>query len=414
MPALAIVGGRLLDARSEEPLSGDVLLVGEDGRISVAGATGRPTIPDGTPVVDAEGRTVVPGLIDCHVHLWATYEPLHETVRRSYSESVALMLAAGRSALERGVTTARDAGFTPVGLKRIFERREFPGPRLQVSVMPLSISGGHGDGMTPSGIDLNDGLPSWELPSGIADGPDQVRHVVRQQIAAGADWIKVMATGGVFSLLDSPDAVQYTVDEMRVMVEEAENAGIRGVMAHCENARGIKFALQAGISSIEHGDGLDEEGIDMMLERGVPLVPTFLVTEEMLREDRVASGATPPWAVEKVQALIAQEGPVFRHAVERGVRIAMGTDGGRDSHLPAELSLMVENGLSPLGALRAATMEAAQLLGLDGEIGTLEPTKAADLLLVDGDPLEEPSLWRDPARVQVVIQGGRIVADRRA
>ena len=152
----------------------------------------------------------------------------------------------------------------------------------------------------------------------------------------------------------------------------------------------------------------------MMLERGVPLVPTFLAIEEMLREDRVASGATPPWAVEKVQALLSQSGPVFRHALERGVRIAMGTDGGGGTHLPAELSLMVENGLSPLSALRAATIEASHLLGLDGEIGTLEPGKAADVLLIDGDPLDEPALWRDPARIQLVVQGGRIVADRRA
>ena len=413
MPPLAIVGARLLDARSERPLAGDGLLMDDEGRIAqVRQAAG--SIPDGVPVIDAEGRTLVPGLIDCHIHLSGTYELLHDTVRRSYTEWTAVMLAAGRSVLECGITTARDGGFTPAGFRRIFERREYPGPRLQVSVMPLSITGGHGDGMTPSGIDLNDGLPRWELPSGIADGPDQVRHVVRQQIAAGADWIKVMATGGVFSLLDSPDAVQYTVGEMRVMVEEAENAGIRGVMAHCENARGIKHALRAGIRSIEHGDGLDDEGIDLMLERGVPLVPTFLATEEMLREDRVTSGATPPWAVEKVKALVAGQGPVFRHAVERGVRIAMGTDGGGGTHLPAELSLMVENGLSPLGALRAATIDAARLLGLDDRIGTLEPGKAADVLLIDGDPLTEPSLWRDPKRVALVVQEGRVVADRRS
>ncbi len=413
MPSLAIVGARLLDARAEEPLPGDTLLVGEDGRITGAGGS-RSAILDGTPVVDAEGRTLVPGLIDCHIHLWATFEPLHETVRRTYAESVALMLAAGRRILEAGVTTARDAGFTPAGVKRVFERRDFPGPRLQVSVMPLSITGGHGDGMTPAGIDINDGLPHWELPPGIADGPEQVRHVVRQQIAAGADWIKVMATGGVFSLLDTPDAVQYTVEEMRVMVEEAENAGIHGVMAHCENARGIKHALRAGIRSIEHGDGLDDEAIDLMLERGVPLVPTFLVLEDMLREDRVASGATPPWAVEKVQALVARAGPGFRHAVERGVRVAMGTDGGAESHMPSELSLMVENGLSPLRALHAATIEAARLLGLEAEIGTLEPGKVADVLLVDGDPIAEPSLWRDPRRIAMVVQDGRVVADRRS
>jgi imidazolonepropionase-like amidohydrolase len=413
MPPLALVGARLLDARSERPLAGDALLVGADGRIAEV-STSRSAMPDDALVVDAGGRTLVPGLIDCHVHLWAIHEALHDSVRRSYSESVALMLGTGRGFLESGVTTARDAGGTPAGIKRVFERGEFPGPRLQVTVNPLSITGGHGDGMTPAGIDLYEGVPLSELPIGIADGLDEVRRVVRRQIRAGADWIKVMATGGVYSLMDSPDAVQYTVDELRVMVEEAENAGIRGVMAHTENARGIKNALRAGIRSIDHGDGLDDEGIDLMLERDVPLVPTFLILEEMLREDRVARGVTPPWAVEKVRQLLPGMDRTFRHAVERGVRIAMGTDGGNGSHLPTELALMVEHGVSPLASLRAATIEAARLLGLDAEIGTLEVGKIADLVLVDGDPLEEPSLWREPSRISIVIQAGRIVADRRA
>ena len=412
MPPLAIVGARLLDARSEEPLPGDTLLVDEDGRITDVGAS-RSRIPDDALVIDAEGRTVVPGLIDCHVHLWGSHEMLHDVVRRSYSEVVARMLRCGQAFLESGVTTARDAGGTPAGVKRVFASREFPGPRLQVSVMPLSITGGHGDGQTPAGIDLTGDVPPVEMPLGIADGVDEVRRVVRRQIRAGADWIKVMATGGVYSLMDAPDAVQYTVEEMRVMVEEAEHAGLHGVMAHAENAAGIKNALRAGIRSIDHGDGLDDEAIDLMLERDVPLVPTFLIIEEMLREDRVDSGITPPWAVEKVRVLVEEIEPRFRHAVERGVRIAMGTDGGVGSHLPTELSLMVEHGMSPLASLRAATIDAARLLGLDGEIGTLEAGKAADLLLVDGDPIAEPALWRDPARTVTVIQGGRVVADRR-
>ena len=413
MAQLAILGARLLDARSEVPIPGDALIVGEDGRIVEAGASSS-QIPDEALVIDAAGRTLVPGLIDCHVHLWASHELLHELIQRSFSEGVAQMLRCGLQFLESGVTTARDAGGTPAGIKRVFARGEFPGPRLQVSVMPMSITGGHGDPQTPAGIDLTGDLPAVEMPMGIADGADEVRRVVRRQIRAGADWIKVMATGGVYSLMDAPGAVQYTVDEMRVMVEEAEHAGLRGVLAHAENAAGIKNALRAGIRSIDHGDGLDDEAIDLMLERDVPLVPTFLVIEEMLREDRVASGVTPPWAVEKVHRLLDEIEPRFRHAVERGVRIAMGTDGGLGSHLPTELSLMVEHGLSPLGSLRAATIEAARLLGLDGEIGTLEAGKLADVLLIDGDPIAEPSLWRDPARTAMVIQAGKVVADRRA
>jgi imidazolonepropionase-like amidohydrolase len=411
MPSLAILGARLVDGRSEAPLPGDILIVGPDGRIADVGAS-KSAVPDDATVIDAAGRTLVPGLIDCHVHLVGAHEAIHDAVQRSFSESVAQSLRCGRAFLESGITTARDAAGAPAGIKRIFARGEFPGPRLQVSVMGLSITGGHGDAQTPSGVDLVGDLPPVEMPRAIADGAEEVRRVVRHQIRAGADWIKVFATGGVYSLMDAPDAVQYTVDEMRVMVEEAKAAGIHGVLAHAENASGIKNALRAGIRSIEHGDGLDDEAIDLMLERDVPLVPTWLIVEDMLREDRVASGVTPPWAVEKARELLLEMEPRFRHAVERGVRIAMGTDGLLGSHLPTELSLMAEHGLSPLGALRAATIEAARLLDLDAEIGTLEVGKVADVLLLDGDPIAEPSLWREPLRIAMVVQAGRVVADR--
>ncbi len=237
MSQLVIVGARLVDARSNEPLAGDTIVVADDGRITEVGAS-RSAIPDGALVVDAGGRSAVPGLIDCHVHLSASHALLQDLIQRSYTEYVAQMLTCGRAFLELGVTTVRDAGGAPAGIKRVFARGEFPGPRLQVSVMPMSITGGHGDAQTPAGVDLTGDLPAIEMPRGIADGVDEVRRVVRQQIRAGADWIKVMATGGVYSLMDAPDAVQYTVDEMRVMVDEADSAGIRGVMAHAENASG--------------------------------------------------------------------------------------------------------------------------------------------------------------------------------
>lgn len=413
MPPTAFLGAQLMDGRSDAPLPGDTLIIGPDGRIAELGAS-RSVIPKDALVIDAAGMTIVPGLIDCHVHLAASYEAMHDHVRYSYSERVARMLRCGRAYLESGVTTVRDAGGASAGIRQVFARGEFPGPRLQVSVNPLSVSGGHGDALTPSGVDLWGDRPAVEMPRGIADGVEEVRRVVRRQIRAGADWIKVCATGGAFSAMDAPDAVQFTVDEMQVMVDEASDAGLRGVLAHAENARGIKNALRAGVRSIEHGDGLDDEAIDMMLERDVPLVPTFLVNADMLREDRVASGATPPWAAVKVRELLAEMDPRFRHAVERGVRIAMGTDGALGSHLPTELTLMVEHGLSPLGALRAATVEAARLLDIESEVGTLEVGKVADILLLDGDPVAEPSLWREPSTVMMVVQGGRVVADRRS
>jgi imidazolonepropionase-like amidohydrolase len=233
------------------------------------------------------------------------------------------------------------------------------------------------------------------------------------QIRAGADWIKVMASGGVLSAADSPDASQFTIEEMRAIVEEAKAAGIRGTLAHAEGTTGIKNALRAGITSIEHGDLIDDEGIDLMLERDVPLVPTFNINFALMDEERVARGDVPPWAVEKMRYLFERQQAGFRHAVERGVRVVMGTDSFNGLYPPAELAYMSEFGLGPFRAIQAATNEAAALLGLANVVGTLEAGKSADLIAVSGDPLAEPGLWRDPARIVFVMQAGRIVADRR-
>ena len=408
---LAIVGARLVDARSESPIDGDSLVVDDAGRISAI-SRGRSGVPDDATILDVPGATIVPGLIDCHVHITAAHERLEAALARTYTESVGLMLSAGRAFLESGVTTVRDAGGAPAGLRRLFATG-WPGPRLQVSATPISITGGHGDGMTSSGMILDGDRPFTELPSGIADGPDEVRKAVRAQIRAGADWIKTFSTGGVYSMMDAPGAVQFTAAELEVMVQEARLAGIHGVLAHAENAPGIRSALTAGVRSIEHGDGIDDEAIDLMLELDVPLVPTLYISYRMLEPDLVEQGITPPWAVEKQQVLMVDLERNLRHAIERGVRIAMGTDGVRDDHLPKELSLMVRHGLSPLGALRAATIEAARLLDLSDDVGTIEVGKVADLAIVNGDPLAEPDLWTDPARVIAVVQSGKVVADRR-
>ena len=409
---VAFLGLRLLDGRRSDAVEDGALLVGADGRIVAAGPARSVDVPADADRVDGGGSTLVPGLIDCHVHLVGAHERMDAFVQRSATDLVVRALRTGRDYLESGVTTVRDAGGAMSGIRRAFASGEMPGPRTQVSVNYLSQTGGHGDGWTPSGADLNGILPP-DLPDGICDGVDECRKVARLQIRAGADWIKVMATGGVYSLADSPDASQFTIDEIRAIVEEAEAAGIHGVLAHAEGTRGIKNAIRAGVRSIEHGDLIDEEGIDLLIARDIPLVPTHLVVEEMLRPDRVEGGITPPWAVEKVGTLRARQRETFAEAVRRGVRIAMGTDGVNGSHLPTELALMVECGMTPHASLRAATLEAARLLGIAADVGTLEPGRLADLVLVAGDPLAAPTLWRDPARILLVAQDGRIVADRR-
>jgi imidazolonepropionase-like amidohydrolase len=414
MPAPArpsvLVGARLLDGRSPEAVVG-ALATDESGRILASGKGTAIAASDEVDRIDLTGLTLLPGLIDCHVHLALKLEPVADQVQRSATDLVVRALQTGRDFLDAGVTTVRDAGYAPAGIKRAFASGAFPGPRTQVSCRPLSQTGGHGDPWTPSGAILDTDVA--DLPPGIADGVDAVRKATRLQIRAGADWIKVMASGGVLSAADSPDASQFTVDEMRAIVEEARAAGIHGTLAHAEGTTGIKYALRAGITSIEHGDLIDDEGIDLMLERDVPLVPTFNINFALMDEGRVARGEVPPWAIEKMRYLFKRQQVNFRHAVERGVRVIMGTDSFNGLYPPAELAFLAEFGLGPFRAIQAATSEAAGLLGLADKIGTLEAGKQADVIAVSGDPLAEPELWRDPSRIVFVMQGGRVVADRR-
>jgi imidazolonepropionase-like amidohydrolase len=408
---LALVGANLLDGRSPQVVKNGNLVTDDQGRIVAAGPGRGNSRSREVERIDLKGLTLLPGLIDCHVHLAMKLEPIHDQVQRSATDIAVRALQTGRDFVEGGVTTVRDAGYTPAGIKRAFASGAFPGPRTQVSCQPLSQTGGHGDDWTPSGAIVKTEMS--DLPNGVADGPDEVRKATRMQIRAGADWIKVMATGGVLSAADTPDAAQFSVEEIRAIVEEARAAGIRGTLAHAEGTTGIKNALRAGITSIEHGDLIDDEGIDLMLERDVPLIPTFNINFVLMSEERVARGEVPPWAVEKMRYLFDKQQVNFRHAIERGVRVVMGTDSFNGMYPPAELAYMAEFGLGPFRAIQAATTEASRLLGLSDVVGTLEAGKQADLIAISGDPLAEPELWRDPARIVLVIQGGRIVADRR-
>jgi imidazolonepropionase-like amidohydrolase len=405
------LGARLLDGRSPDAILDGVLATDERGRIATAGPASSVTAPRDADRIDATGLTILPGIIDCHVHLSLRLEPVADQVQRSATDLVVRALETGREFLEAGVTTIRDAGYTPAGIKRAFATGAFPGPRTQVSCTPLSQTGGHGDAWTPSGVVLQ--TDASDLPPGVCDGVEEVRKATRLQIRAGADWIKVMATGGVLSAADSPDASQFSVDEIRVIVEEARAAGIHGTLAHAEGTSGIKNALRAGITSIEHGDLIDDEGIDLMLQRNVPLVPTFNINFALMDEGRVARGDVPPWAIEKMRYLFDQQQVNFRRAVDRGVRVIMGTDSFSGMFPPAELAYLAHFGLGPFRAIQAATNHAAELLGLAEEVGTLEAGKVADIIAVSGDPLAEPELWRDPSRIVFVMQGGRVVVDRR-
>jgi imidazolonepropionase-like amidohydrolase len=274
---------------------------------------------------------------------------------------------------------------------------------MHIAISMLSQTGGHGDDWLPSGIEVPLLVDHPGRPSGIVDGPDAVRRKVRELKRAGADVIKVATSGGVLSPRDDPRQAHLRPAELEVLVEEATAAGIP-VMAHAQATDGIKNAVRAGIRSIEHGIYLDEEAISLMLERGTWLVPTLVAPQGVL--DAVAAGvAIPPNVAEKARLVVDVHRAAFRRAVDAGVRIAMGTDSGVTPHGRnlRELALMAEGGMTPAAVLEASTRSAAQLLGLEADLGTVEAGKLADLVVVSGDPYDLAAL---PERIEAVWKAG--------
>ena len=285
------------------------------------------------------------------------------------------------------------------------------GPRMQISVAPLSITGGHGDDWLPSGTHLEFFVPHPGRPSGLADGPDEVRRTVRLMLRAGADVIKVHTTGGVLSPTDDPRHAHFSPAELDVLVAEASAQGAF-VMAHAQGAEGIKNAVRAGIRSIEHGIYLDDEAIDLMLAHGTWLVPTLSAPLAVIRAAE-AGAAIPESSVTKARDVVDVHRRSFAAAVEAGVKVAMGTDAAVVPHGTNldELPLMAAGGMTPAQVLAATTSGAAELLGLQDQVGRLAPGMRADVVVVDGDALELDGLR---GRVREVWKDGQRVVSSRA
>ncbi|WP_369668745.1 metal-dependent hydrolase family protein [Thalassobacillus devorans] len=313
--------------------------------------------------------------------------------------------------LDVGITSVRDAGFSDLGMKKAVEDGVVEGPRMQVSINPITTTGGHGDNWNRSGFDTT--MQTYPgMPYAICDGREEVRKTVRQMLRAGADVIKVHATGGVSSPTDHPEFTQFSQEELEVMVEEAQfRKGVK-VMAHAQGAEGIKNAIRAGIYSIEHGIYIDDEAIELMLENETFLVPTLLapvsVLESSKENDRMA-----PYAVEKSKEVIEAHKESIAKAYQAGVKIAMGTDAGVMPHGTnlRELGLMCDIGMSPMEALVATTKTAAECLGWEDKVGTVEEGKLADIILTDVDPLSEIRALEDSDRIVMVIKDGNIYKD---
>jgi imidazolonepropionase-like amidohydrolase len=402
----AITGATLIDGTGREPVRNATVVI-DDGRITRAGA-GEP--PRDAQVIDAGGRTVMPGLIDSHVHLYGRVTNLQERLLTPPSLQLFYGARNALRTLEAGVTSVRDASGSPAGFKMAIERGLIPGPRMKISISALSQTGGHGDQTMPSGVNTRMfGGEDAERPHNIVDGPDEVRRTVRALLRAGADFIKLCSTGGVMSPADEPTHTQFTPEEIAIMVYEARAQG-KTCMAHAQGTEGIKNAVLAGVESIEHGIYVDEEVIGEMKKRGTFLVPTLVAPVWVLRHSERVPGSVLPQSVRKTKEVMADHKRNIGNAIAAGVKVAMGTDSGVGHHgsNAEELQLMVECGMSPMDAIVASTKTASECIHMQADVGTLEEGKFADLLIIDGDPLDDIGILQNKARMPLVMQGGRI------
>ena len=405
-----LTGATLIDGTGAAPVP-DAAVVIDGDRITAAGPRAAVTWPADAEVIDARGRTVIPGLIDAHDHLashgygLATRFGLEEPASTAHLRTARVLA----EALAMGYTTVRDAGGLDAGFKLAVEQGLIPGPRLMLALQIISPTGGIGDRVSPSGHDCC-GAYDPLLPPCVANGSDAVRDVVRTMVRAGADVIKTATTGGASSRPGhGPLDAAFSLAEMEALVTESHALG-RRVMCHALGGPGLRTALAAGVDSIEHGCYLDEDAtlLGQMAVQGTFFVPTLTVY--------VYHRESPaPHVRARAVALHAHHVASVRRALELGVPIAAGTDASGHGHPKnaLELKYLVEAGLSPMQALRAATQWAAACLGLEREIGTIERGRLADLVLVGGDPLDDVTLLLDPARIELVLKGGVVCADRR-
>lgn len=392
---VVVKAARMLDVEAGRIVDGATVVV--DGeRIA---AVGSDELPEGARVIDLGDRTLLPGLMDLHTHLSMALEPGFEFRAATDTAADAAFRAAAnaRKTLLAGFTTVRDVGspaFVDVSLAEAVEEGLVPGPRVVPSGNALSITGGHCDvtGFAP-------GILEQGPEEGVVDGPWEGVEAVRYQIKHGARWIKICATAGVLSFEGPVGAQQLTAEEMRAIVEEAARHGVK-VAAHAHGTEGIRAAVEAGVASIEHGSVLTDEVMELMKERGTYLVPTTYLA------DAIDLDVLPPPIRAKGEEVLPVAKQSVRRAIAAGVPIAFGTDAAvyPHGHNARELATLVERGMTPLAALRSATVEAASLLGVEDR-GVIEAGRLADLIAVPGDPLADVSVTE---RVEFVMKGGEV------
>lgn len=407
---LVFENATLLDCTGRDPQP-DTRVVLENERITKISTRSGPSGPRDSRVIDCQGRTVMPGLLDAHVHLASLdLDPGAEV--RLAPAVIALRIARQiEDTLQAGFTTVRDAGGLDWGFKDAVNRGLIRGPRLFVSGPFLSQTGGHGDNQrSRTAREPFHAIPGLTGETILADGADQVRWAAREALRRGADQIKVMASGGAASPTDELDHVQFSVDELKAAVEVAGAVG-KYVLAHAYGPRAIQNCLEAGVRSIEHGNFLDEKTADQMLARqDTFLVPT-VITYELLSRLEAGNGWTAD-NVRKIRQGLTGAYDSLSLAHEKGLRIGSGSDvladmqGEKGKEVACQARVM-----GAMNAIIAATRTNAELLRIATDVGTVEEGKRADLLVLDADPLADPAVFAEPAHVRLVVLGGEVVKD---
>jgi imidazolonepropionase-like amidohydrolase len=396
-PTVAIHAGRLIDVRTGRVTTNAYITIAKERILAVSNSA-----PADIPTIDLSKFTVVPGLIDCHAHVLGNPKDQSSAsgLRMSSAQNTLWGVHNLQIWLDHGFTALRDAGESDLGygqlaLRDSIEKGLIRGPRMVSAGNFVSVNGGHGDADVLA--------PDQSLPMrpNIADTVDAASVAVRRDIKFGADWIKLMATGGVMDPISDYRVEELSEEQMAKAVEVAHRAG-KKVMAHAEGAEGIKAAVRAGVDSIEHGTVMDEEGARLMEQKGTWLVPTLFCFQHDLQTG--TSQGRDPVSFAKGVAIVKEQGPAFHRALAHHLKIAYGVDDDVD-FVSKEFGALVSGGMTPIDALRAATVNGAELLGRSAEIGTLEPGKFADIVAVEGDPLTDITVME---KVVFVMKGGEV------
>lgn len=408
MPALFIKNVNILNPFSDEILDERTVFI-KGNKIEAIGVN--ETNPVGNyKVIDGQDSFLLPGFIDSHAHIMANGFHKVETMKNPLALHFYRALTNMKATLNAGVTSVRDCGLADIGVKMAQEDGMFESPRLNISVKPLTISGGHFDFFLNSGFDMEIKYPGY--PSGVCDGVEEVLKKTRQVIRAQPDFIKIMASGGVLSAYNTPDSPQFNSKELATIVNEARVNKLN-VAAHCHSLAGMNNCIKAGVKSIEHGTFIDRKTAQAIAKKRMYLTPTLVVHHTLMEE------GFPPWdsfakeRLEKLKEVVKIQKENISVAYEEGVRLLMGSDCGVIDHGRnlGELKYLVDIGMEPIEAIEAGTIRGAKFFNQDDKLGSIEPGKLADMILVKGNPVDDISILADNDNIKKVILDGKLVKD---